>query len=229
MENINGKYHTVRRNLFHFLQVARIRHTTKQLWIDAHSIGQNNVTERNHPVQQMGDIFSNAEEVLAWFGNEKTIERFPINKTLRRKHPKTQDEELGRMNFVHLPYWKRAWIMQKVLLSRGLVLCAGNFELDRDGLLCVGDHGFSKSTDDLLKPKVSIKRSGLITLLKTYADRECRIPRDRIYSLLSLCSTLVSSSGTPCQLPVDYVASDLDVLRQTMKSCINCLCFCTIV
>jgi hypothetical protein len=121
---LNGKHHTVRRNLFHFLQVARIRHTNKQLWIDAHSIDQNNVTERNHPVQQMGDISSHAEEVLAWFGNEKMIERFPTNKTLRRKHPKTQDEELGRMNFVHSSYWKRAWITQEVLLARRLVLCA---------------------------------------------------------------------------------------------------------
>jgi hypothetical protein len=224
---LNGKHHTVRRNLFDFLQVARIRHTNKQLWIDALSIDQNNVAERNHQVQQMGDIFANAEEVLAWFGSDNAVVRFLTNKRLWRP-PKTRDEEWDRMNFVHSPYWKRAWITQEVLLARRIKLCAGYAKFDRKRLLSVCEQGFSDSMDDLIKPKANIKRSGLITLLKTYAEKECHIPRDRIYSLLSLCSTLVDFSGTPCKLPVDYAASDLDVLRQTMKSCINYLCFCTI-
>lgn len=38
------------------------------IWIDQISIDQQNLSERNHQVQLMGDIFSNAVEVVVWLG-----------------------------------------------------------------------------------------------------------------------------------------------------------------
>jgi hypothetical protein len=67
---INRKLHYVRQNLLDFLQVARKNHHSSPLWIDALCIDQDNYTERSHQVQQMGSIYSHAQEVLVWLGND---------------------------------------------------------------------------------------------------------------------------------------------------------------
>jgi len=40
------------------------------LWIDALSIDQANIHERNHQVRQMGDIYKKASCVLVWLGEK---------------------------------------------------------------------------------------------------------------------------------------------------------------
>ncbi|KAF1974835.1 heterokaryon incompatibility, partial [Bimuria novae-zelandiae CBS 107.79] len=56
---------SVRRNLNDFLEVARIKHHSISLWIDAICIDQDNNQERNHQVEQMGEIYRNATRVFA--------------------------------------------------------------------------------------------------------------------------------------------------------------------
>ncbi|OAL43357.1 hypothetical protein IQ07DRAFT_552588 [Pyrenochaeta sp. DS3sAY3a] len=72
---INGKVFQVRANLFRFLDTARNKgYYDRYYWIDALCIDQSNVIERNHQVQQMGQIFSNAETVLMWLGIKPELE-----------------------------------------------------------------------------------------------------------------------------------------------------------
>jgi hypothetical protein len=80
---LNNRPFCVRKNLWDFLSVASLNkinlgvdrrdrltfdfsQATKSLWIDALCIDQENVSERNHQVQQMGEIYSHAQHVLAW-------------------------------------------------------------------------------------------------------------------------------------------------------------------
>jgi hypothetical protein len=72
---LDGRIHRVRRNLLDFLKMARTRHADKLLWIDALCIDQENIIERNHQVQQMGEIFARARNVLAWLGSDAIIEK----------------------------------------------------------------------------------------------------------------------------------------------------------
>ncbi|ORY07549.1 heterokaryon incompatibility, partial [Clohesyomyces aquaticus] len=65
---INGKAYFVCRNLLHFLQRARTRYHSEPLWIDALCIDQDNNDERNHEVQLMGTIYTQALEVYVWLG-----------------------------------------------------------------------------------------------------------------------------------------------------------------
>lgn len=84
---VNGKVFQVRANLFRFLDTARIKgYFDRYFWIDALCIDQSNVIERNHQVQQMGRIFSNAEEVLMWLGRKPELES-----TLRQLNQSSQD------------------------------------------------------------------------------------------------------------------------------------------
>ncbi|KAH7371662.1 heterokaryon incompatibility protein-domain-containing protein [Pyrenochaeta sp. MPI-SDFR-AT-0127] len=71
---INGKRFQVRRNLWGFLRMAREKLPHVYLWIDALCIDQSNTLERNHQVQQMGSIYSRADMVLLWLGNDVELE-----------------------------------------------------------------------------------------------------------------------------------------------------------
>ncbi|KAI4643618.1 hypothetical protein J4E93_006629 [Alternaria ventricosa] len=73
---LNGKLCHVRRNLYDFLQAARQRLTFCTLWIDALCINQTDVEERNHQVQQMGNIFAGASFVVSWLGNSLETQIF---------------------------------------------------------------------------------------------------------------------------------------------------------
>ncbi|PVH81636.1 HET-domain-containing protein, partial [Cadophora sp. DSE1049] len=59
---INGILVPVRRNLLCALRARSL------IWVDALCIDQNNIVERGHQVDMMGDIFRDAEEVLTWLG-----------------------------------------------------------------------------------------------------------------------------------------------------------------
>jgi len=71
---VNGKSFKVRRSLWKFLNIARHTLYDTFLWIDALCIDQENTSERNHQVQQMGRIYSGAETVLTWLGDDTEIE-----------------------------------------------------------------------------------------------------------------------------------------------------------
>jgi len=73
---LNGELFHVRRNLHNFLQAARQRLTFCTLWIDALCINQTDVEERNHQVQQMGNIFAAARMVVSWLGNSLETQEF---------------------------------------------------------------------------------------------------------------------------------------------------------
>ncbi len=63
---VNGCRMLVRANLWLFLHTARRMKIGGWLWIDAISIDQDNIPERNHQVQQMAQIYKLARHVLIW-------------------------------------------------------------------------------------------------------------------------------------------------------------------
>ncbi|PMD21573.1 hypothetical protein NA56DRAFT_572091, partial [Hyaloscypha hepaticicola] len=66
--SINGLHFGVRPNLFHCLNELRHPTDVRTLWIDAISIDQTNVAERNHQVRSMDRIYSYASVVRIWLG-----------------------------------------------------------------------------------------------------------------------------------------------------------------
>jgi hypothetical protein len=71
---INGKIAHVGKNLHSFLYHARQTLFFTHFWIDALCIDQSNTAERNQQVQQMGRVYSLAQTVLIWMGDEVEIE-----------------------------------------------------------------------------------------------------------------------------------------------------------
>ncbi|KAH7123192.1 heterokaryon incompatibility protein-domain-containing protein [Dactylonectria macrodidyma] len=66
--HVNGKRFHLRPNLFSALQAMRNAKTPRTIWVDAISINQNDISERNDQVRQMNDIYSKAEVVNVWLG-----------------------------------------------------------------------------------------------------------------------------------------------------------------
>lgn len=58
-------------NLAKALAAFRLADRPRRIWVDALSINQNDVIERQAQVRLMGDVFRNAQIVLAWLGSFK--------------------------------------------------------------------------------------------------------------------------------------------------------------
>lgn len=63
---MNGRRLGVTNNLYTALRYLRFQDKDRILWIDAICIDQANEREKQHQVQQMGKIYSQAEGVIFW-------------------------------------------------------------------------------------------------------------------------------------------------------------------
>lgn len=152
---VNGNPLDIRKNLYDFLDAARLRFQYSPLWIDALCINQNDDNEKGHQVRRMGQIYTDAAEVLVWLGNEPELNSLfdfstqyyqqyvaQIQPTSARReglyrlsqgHPETVIAWFRRL--LSHPYWWRAWIAQEVLLAQRVYIMNGTKWLDFN-LLC---------------------------------------------------------------------------------------------
>jgi len=142
---MNGQDFRVRPNLYAFLRhVAKNKHFSDTLfWIDAISINQLDVSEKNGHVRHMGAIYSRASRVIAWLGHSSgpqaigtkppnrwiCCDQFDSDTQTGRKHscdwkvPSRTSWEV----VIH-PYWSRLWIAQELgLANRVDILWRGRF------------------------------------------------------------------------------------------------------
>jgi hypothetical protein len=125
---LNGKRFLVRHNIWEFLKTVSaeispgrqlhantlldFESAATSLWIDALCIDQGNNGERNHQVQQMGDIFKGADSVVAWLGqNPRYASLFHyMRETLEKDYFFNANYYLSLYDFCQDIYWKRAWV-----------------------------------------------------------------------------------------------------------------------
>jgi hypothetical protein len=229
---INGRFYNVQPNLWSFLRIAGTKCSEIYFWIDALSIAQHNIEERNHQVKQMGRIYSHAQEVVAWLGNDFTIAAFftvvedfrtSDAEPVSHRHWKARylDVSNGYERVLRHEYWTRAWITQEVILAQGhMTFMAGEAEVKREEM-----DKFIVFTD--LRPIVNFwtrfateKEHNLLRLLHTFQLQKCTVERDKVYSLLSLCDQETF-------LEVDYDTSELTFVEQILRSCAGTACLCS--
>jgi hypothetical protein len=106
-------------------------------WIDSICIDQASITERNHQVGMMGQIFSNADFVIAWLGVEsdrsvEVMQAINIGPGLRvvglSLGPTPLPQHLREMLdiFDSLKYWSRLWVVQEIILAKDILVSWGN-------------------------------------------------------------------------------------------------------
>jgi hypothetical protein len=244
---INGKRFCIRQNLLDFLDMARQSpEATDIYWIDALCIDQANTAERNHQVSQMGQIFSRADCVYLWLGANKELA--PVLRALQDPEAATlqqwnsihahssalQDYICGN------EYWERAWIVQEIFLARTVIVWADaapilfeylhwsidyfyiawrNRGIERFKLSTKGSLDQRRLITKFEEAKSLYHGASLVALLMHFHDMKCEVPRDRIFSLISLCA-----EGHDYQ--VDYDGTDTEACVNILKQCdaVNCLC-----
>ncbi|KAK7191269.1 HET domain-containing protein [Paraphaeosphaeria sporulosa] len=76
---LNGKRLNITTNLYIALRYLRQDDADRIMWVDAVCIDQNNLQERGHQVSQMCNIYSCAERVIFWLGeNTSYIDQLSI-------------------------------------------------------------------------------------------------------------------------------------------------------
>jgi hypothetical protein len=143
---LDGNVFPITRNLERALQTLLWGNKSKSLWVDAISINQIDISERNEQVQKMKFVYKCAKSVLSWLGEEyeNSREAFEslqviIKVGLKRFvhngpeewtiHTKTSDETVGKtlaiIKLFSREYWWRSWIIQEVTFARRLTFYCG--------------------------------------------------------------------------------------------------------
>lgn len=76
---LNEKLWKVRKSLYTFLRRAQYNYSNELIWVDALCINQNDITERNYQVSQMGKLYRSAFEVLVWLESSAKCHDFFSN------------------------------------------------------------------------------------------------------------------------------------------------------
>ncbi|KAJ3955435.1 hypothetical protein N0V92_008036 [Colletotrichum tropicale] len=144
------------------LSLRQVRHTTKQrhLWVDALCMNQHDKFEKSSQVNIMGEIYSQAEQVLICFGDDdqngraaeeafsvirdfnliaaKHMRHFEISPhTIKRWAPPdgnygtvTRARLQSAVDMLNRPWFERVWVLQEVGLARRALLAYGRSTVD---------------------------------------------------------------------------------------------------
>lgn len=127
-------------NLWAALMMLRHADSTRNIWVDAVCINQEDVKERNHQVHIMKRIYSRAASVVVWLGPQTLSSQAAMDLIVERNRvdgysdPLKHKELLGHKEhklrglsgLFYRSWWKRIWIVQEVVAARELVILCGS-------------------------------------------------------------------------------------------------------
>ena len=193
---LNGKAIQIGSNLLTALFYFRQAKQYQPLWVDAICINQADTDhgERNHQVQMMGEIYSNAQNVLIWLGLGSEDTQHAIDMvTLAEQYHIAQDRASFNTIFTRFfnddgtclwrelcdicqrQYWTRTWIIQEVILAKDVIIHCGSRQISWAALkfACAGpgtmsDFGLAKMLESkaVHNYKIKIADSTFVQLSK---------------------------------------------------------------
>ncbi|KAM7207745.1 Heterokaryon incompatibility protein (HET) domain containing protein [Rhypophila decipiens] len=150
------------------LRHLRLRFRPRNLWVDALCINQQSLTEKNHQVPIMGDIYRGAIRTILWLGPEEDPELVKVlrharrfghfRRAFRRVKPDSPPSGWGeqpdsKSNLLNVnernriarlcanEWFKRMWTIQEFLLSRSSLFRIGDVECSSADLYKYYAHG----------------------------------------------------------------------------------------
>ena len=133
--------------------LRHLRHPSKRrsIWIDAICINQQDLDERNKQVAMMREIYTGASRVVVWLGRLddrsqtaiKALREMGADRTVHlssrnERHAsidgltfETEDLRSNMIDFFHIPWFRRVWTAQEILVARDTIFLCGDesFEL----------------------------------------------------------------------------------------------------
>jgi len=120
------------------LRYLRYEDRERILWVDAICINQTDLAEKSSQLKMMRDIYTSAERVVVWLGEEYNAQvalSFLDQIESKLDDPYLdavrQDTELDRFkwealgdlfNVQNRPWWSRTWILQEVMHQRPVLV-----------------------------------------------------------------------------------------------------------
>jgi hypothetical protein len=200
------RFLTVTPNLHQALQRLRTQEP-RRLWVDAICINQDDLQEKGHQVERMGQTYRDAVQVIVWLGED---DAYPRTRALlmqdgKNRWPLTLPEiDLGEL--VTIPWFFRVWAVQEYVLAQHVSYQLGAMSLPaqhvetvitRHGTYLNGEktlHDQWRSICLLFEHRKLVqgrkigKSDPRLTLVRTFLDltrqRLCKDSRDRIYGIL---------------------------------------------
>jgi hypothetical protein len=142
---LNNRPWKVTRNLEEVLRHLRETPSEQRIWIDALSINQSDIPERNAQVSEMRKVYSSASLTILWLGTDQNPS---ISKLIEMASLCYVSENLSDGSWLKLvtieglvtlqralcklapqEYWRRAWVVQEVMYSRNVWLTYGHKSL----------------------------------------------------------------------------------------------------
>lgn len=212
--SLDGRPFDITVNLHWALQRTRDPHKARVIWADAICINQLDLDERSQQVAMMGTIFSHARKVLVCTGDppnsgeDKDVAslmngfallwgRYPNIPELRKDDPLRNDPRWRSVrNFMSLPWFRRAWVIQEVGLARDPRVLYGRYDFSyREMLKVMGWKGGQTWGFQFAIPSLLVHRAwhdwtrpahplNFIDLLNHGALLNCIDPRDHVYAFL---------------------------------------------
>lgn len=205
----NGLIVEVGQNLRGFLQQFRktARSDGAWLWVDALCINQNDISERNHQVGQMKDMYQGAALVIAWLGaatddDVLAFRALQNDGITPRKWPWEAWYQLFRK-----PYWRRIWIIQEFVLGEETHLWCGDLRADSDNFLRVGE-----GVDGVHTVRETL--GWRLLILRRLWRSDHHIHRKQQLDLRKLSTSFAMSKSTD---PRDYVYGFAGIARNPYK------------
>lgn len=112
---IDGRTLGVTKNLYWALQYLRSQDIDRILWVDAVCINQSNNQERGHQVQQMGNIYSQANQVIFWLG-PATYEIRVLMDSLKQLEEESIKHACGNWKLTDMR-WMNLWSAVQLILK----------------------------------------------------------------------------------------------------------------
>ncbi|PPJ60157.1 hypothetical protein CBER1_11514 [Cercospora berteroae] len=189
-------------NLHQLLKKVQLEDEETWVWADAVCIDQSSVRERGHQVKLMGDVYAQADKVVAWVSVRDDGAIAALNKPRLPSPTATEAHKLRIvLHVLYANYWKRKWIIQEVTLARTVTMLLDDKEFAMQDLAIVLENlkelqGHSLALDDLSVTKLAAYRRNrslaapvpklLSDLVLAYEENQCSVYQDHVYALYNL-------------------------------------------
>ena len=207
--------------------------SSRMLWVDAVCINQEDIEERGQQVQLMGEVYTQAQQVLAWVGEESESD-VAVMELANPEESATFAPTLGNFpmgavfrgiaaisSFIKRPWFSRVWIIQEVALSTKLTLQCGTITLDWEAFMGAVQVLFEISRKDrqLVKSDISLERIEFLKVVKTMTahNRPDSPPRTKLQYFSRLAFEGTRPDDTICR----HRADDLQFFITGSRLCLS--------
>lgn len=166
------EYLAITANCAESLNRIRQENTGQAIWVDMICIDQDNITERNHQVGLMSDIFGLAEQVQVYLGPGTPHSDLIFSFSQKASEQTVELLERSWEDLFKRRWFSRVWVLQEIARAKRAVVYCGQAQMDWQALETLAIEYSSRGRDTaplLTLPTVFQLES---TIRKTWSHRD---------------------------------------------------------